>query len=86
MSRNRLRVDWDVVNDFLKTPEMQSEIKRLTREIDQNATQQGSQSRVDFSAQGERARGAVIAGYEDGATAENTRRVLLRSLNGVGNG
>lgn len=79
---NRIRLDWEAINDFLKTPEMQSEIKRHTRRIDQNATQQGSQSRVDFSASGERARGAVIAGYEDGATAENTRRVLLRSLEG----
>lgn len=86
MAVDRLRIHWDVVNDFLKTPEMQEEIKKHTRRIDANATAQGTQSRVDFSADGERARGAVIAGYENGATAENTRRVLLGSLDGGSDG
>ncbi|MGW6754526.1 hypothetical protein [Streptomyces sp. NPDC055006] len=79
---DRLRIKWDVIHELLKSPEMAHEIKRHTREIDANATALGSQTRVDFSADGERARGAVIAGYEDGASAANSRAVLLRSLGG----
>ena len=78
----RIRMNWNAINDFLKTTEVQEIVKKETRRIDANASAQGSQTRVDFSADGERARGAVIAGYENGATAENTRRVLLGSLDG----
>lgn len=78
----RIRINWSVIHDLLKTDGIKEEVKKHTRRIDGNATGQGSQTRVDFSADGERARGAVIAGYENGATAENTRRVLLRSLDG----
>lgn len=76
----RIRMDWNAINDFLKTPEVQNLVKEHTRRIDANAAAQGTETRVDFSANGERARGAVIAGYENGATAESTRRALLRSL------
>lgn len=76
----RIRMNWGAINDFLKSPEMQAIIREQTRRIDENAAAQGAESRVDFSASGERARGAVIAGYETGATAESTRRILLRSL------
>lgn len=82
----RIRINWNVVHDLLKTSEIQDVVKSHTRRIDANASGQGSQTRVDFSADGERARGAVIAGYEKGATAESTRRILLTSLDGGSDG
>lgn len=80
----RLRMKWNAIHELLKTPEMQEEVKKKTRRIDQKAAALGSQTRVDFSAEGERARGAVIVGYEDGATAANSRRVILAALDGEG--
>ncbi|MFD5308185.1 MULTISPECIES: hypothetical protein [Streptomycetaceae] len=76
---NRIRVNWDAVHDLLKNQGTQDVIREHTRRIDQAVT---GQSRVDFSAEGERARGAVIAGYEPGATAESTRAQLLQALDG----
>ncbi|AKY02158.1 hypothetical protein AVV13_gp09 [Streptomyces phage SF1] len=79
---NRLRINWNVVHDLLKNQETQEVIREHTRRIDRAVVGQGGQSRVDFSAEGERARGAVIAGYEPGATAESTRAQLLQALDG----
>lgn len=79
---DRLVIKWDVLHAMLKSPEVSEVIKDHTRRIDANVSGQGVQSRIDFAADGERARGAVIAGYEDGATAENTRRALLGGLDG----
>lgn len=78
----RIRINWPIVHDLLKAPGVAAIVEAQTKRIDQNVAANGSQSRTDFAATGERPRGAVIAGYEDDATAENTRRVLLRSLNG----
>lgn len=75
----RVRINWAVVHDLLKEPALAAVIREETRKIDE-ATD--SESRVDFSADGERPRGAVIAGYESGATAESTRAALLRGLDG----
>lgn len=80
MSRIRLEINWRELHAFLTNDETSEEVTRITRAVDANATANGSQSRWDFAVGAERARGAVIAGYEDGATAENTRDVLLRSL------
>ncbi|MEU5149736.1 hypothetical protein AB0G42_21465 [Streptomyces yangpuensis] len=79
----RIRINWNVIHELLKSEGIKEEVKRHTRRIDAAASAQGSQTRIDFSADGERARGAVIAGYEDGATAESTRRILLGSLDGA---
>lgn len=78
----RIRINWPVIHEMLKSEAVKDEIRKHTRRIDANATALGSQTRIDFEADGERARGAVIAGYEDGATAESTRRILLGSLDG----
>lgn len=80
MAGNRVRINWPVVHELLKAPGVQAEIKSQTRRIDQNAAAQGAQTKVDFAADGARPRGAVIAGYENDASAERTRRILLRSL------
>ncbi|WP_326792049.1 hypothetical protein OHA79_09615 [Streptomyces sp. NBC_00841] len=82
MSGTRVRINWDVVHSLLKLPTTAAIIQEQTGHIDANVTALGLQSRRDFALEGERARGAVIAGYEDGATAERTRRMLLRSLGG----
>jgi hypothetical protein len=82
----RLRINWNVIHDMLKSDGIKVEIRKHTRRIDGNAQALGSQTRIDFEADGERARGAVIAGYETGATAANTRRVLLGSLDGGADG
>jgi len=78
----RIRINWNALNAMLKSPEVAEIVKAETRRVDENVSSQGGQSRVDFAIEGERARGAVIAGYEDGATAESTRSQLLRSLDG----
>jgi len=78
----RIRMNWNAVQDLLKAPATQELIKEKTRDIDRAVNGNGGRSRVDFSAEGERARGAVIAGYEPGATAESTRRQLLQALDG----
>lgn len=75
----RVRINWNAANALLRTQGVQDLVRRKTRDIDSATT---SQSRVDFSADGERPRGAVIAGYEPGATAESTRDALLRGLDG----
>jgi hypothetical protein len=79
---NRVRINWDVVHSLLKLPATAAVIEEHTKRIDANVTALGVQSRRDFAMEGERARGAVIAGYEPTATAENTRRALLLSLDG----
>lgn len=84
MARTRLKINWNVIHDMLKSPEIQHLVKEKTRRIDEKAAALGSQTRVDFSAEGERARGAVIAGYEDDATAHRTRLILLHALDGEG--
>lgn len=83
--RPRVRVNQTEVKKLLKAPAMQDEIRRQTRKIHSEAEDLGTVSRVDFSADGRRARGAIIAGYENEATAERTRRILLQALNGAGN-
>lgn len=82
----RIRINWNVIHDMLKSDGIKEEVRKHTRRIDANAQALGSQTRIDFEADGERARGAVIAGYEDGATAESTRRILLGSLDGGDDG
>lgn len=82
MSNARVRINWPAVHDLLRAPGVAQIIEDQTKRMDQRVTANGSQSRTDFAATGERPRGAVIAGYEDDATAENTRRVLLASLGG----
>lgn len=82
MGRARLKVNWNVIHDMLKANEIQDLVREETRRIDEKAAAMGSQTRVDFSAEGERARGAVIAGYEDEATAQRTRLILLHALDG----
>lgn len=79
MANARIRINWDAVHELLREPKLVDLIREKTRAIDAATA---SESRVDFSADGERPRGAVIAGYEPGATPESTRRALLGGLDG----
>ncbi|MCW7984090.1 hypothetical protein XF35_01790 [Streptomyces platensis subsp. clarensis] len=80
---DRLRVNLGEIFKILGSPETDAEVERVTRQVEQRVAAQGLQARVDLKKGPKRMRGAVIAGYEDGATAENTRQALLRSLDGV---
>lgn len=82
----RIRYNFDYIRGLLTDPETQRVVLEEARKVDQKAIGQGSQTRVDVQAGPRRVRAAVVAGYEDGATAENTRRVLLGSLDGGGDG
>lgn len=82
----RIRYNFDFIRGLLTDPETQRVVLEEARKVDQKAIGQGSQTRVDVQSGPRRIRAAVIAGYEDGATAENTRRVLLGSLDGSGDG
>lgn len=82
MASNRVRMNMTAVRALMKTEGVRQEVERHTRSIDHNVIAQGLQTRVDFQNNPTRPRGAVIAGYEDAATAENSRRSLLRALDG----
>lgn len=79
MAANRIKINRAAIVALLHEGGVQAEVQRVTREIDANMTALGSQTRVDFSQTSERPRGAVIGGYEDGATVEGTRAKLLRA-------
>lgn len=79
MAGTRLQISFDGILSLLVEPGVQAEIERITTAID---TATDSDSRVDYQT-GMRFRGAVIAGYEAGATAESTRDALVRGLDGA---
>lgn len=82
MSAGRVRINWPAIHELLKSAEIAALVEDHTRRIDQKAIAQGCQTRTDFAASGDRPRGAVIVGYEQEASAANSRRVLLGSLDG----
>lgn len=84
MTVQRVRIKWPAVHGLLKSPEVAALVRETTKRIDAQAQAHDLGTRTDFAAAGERARGAVIGGYEDSATAENTRQILLASLGGPG--
>lgn len=81
----RIRYNFNLIRGFLKSTETQRVLLETARKVEANAKSQGAGTRVDSQLGQRRARAAVIAGYERGATAESTRRVLLRSLD-IGGG
>ncbi len=80
MARSRIRYNFDFIRSMTTLPETQRVVVAVARQVDAKAIAQGSQTKVDTQSGPNRVRAAVIAGYENGATAENTRRVLLNSL------
>lgn len=81
----RIRYNFNAIRGLLTSPGALRTVVIAARKVEENAQSQGSQTRVDWQTGPNRARAAVIAGYEPGATAEKTRRVLIRSLD-IGGG
>ncbi len=77
----RVEFNWNQLKAILTAPRTASYVQQQTNRIAASASAE-SEVRTDMTFEGERVRGAVIAGYENGATAEHTREVLLRSLDG----
>lgn len=82
MSNIRMRYNHNLIRSFLTDPATADVVMQAARDVESGL---GSvQSRVDIQNGPNRIRVAVIAGYEDGATAENTREALLRATGGAG--
>lgn len=80
---DRITIKMSEIRKLLKLPEVDAEVIRIAGLVENRVTAQALQTRIDQKKGRKRMRAAVIAGYEDGATAENTRRALLRSMDGV---
>lgn len=82
MSRSTVRLvpNHQVIRDLMKSEGAQREVLRKARDIDAALGSVGVQTKVDTQVGPTRARAAVIAGYEENATAEGTRRNLLLSF------
>lgn len=76
----RMRYNFDAIRALSTSEGAQEAVMRKARDIDAALRSVGIQTKVDFQPGPNRARAAVIAGYEDGATAERTRRNLLLAL------
>ncbi|MFJ9318803.1 hypothetical protein [Streptomyces globisporus] len=76
----RIRYNFDLIRSLTTSEGAQRVVLQKARDIDAALTSVGVQTRVDTQDGPNRARAAVIAGYEPGATAERTRRNLLLAL------
>ena len=79
---DRIRYNFKYIRGLAKDPKVQELVQEQAKRIASKADALGSGTRTDLEVGPRRVRGAVIAGYEPGATAENTRCVLLSSLDG----
>lgn len=84
MSKPRIRYNWSLIRSYPRSERAAEITLEIAHRIDKMVTESGCQSRVDIATGRNRVRAAVIAGYEDGATAENTRRVMLSALDAGG--
>lgn len=80
MSDARIRYNFDLIRGLTTLPRTHALMLQKARAVDAALRSAGVQTKVDAQAGPNRARAAVIAGYEDGATAETTRRNLLLAL------
>jgi hypothetical protein len=76
----RIRYNFEFIRGLTSSEGAQRVVLAKARDIDAALRSVGVQTKVDVQAGPGRARAAVIAGYEDGATAEGSRRNLLLSL------
>jgi hypothetical protein len=77
---DRIRYNFNAIRALPASPGAQRVVLQKARDVDDALRSVGAETRVDTQAGPTRARAAVIAGYEDGATAEITRRNLLLAL------
>lgn len=80
MSGPRIRYNFDAIRALNTAPRTHAYLLKKAHDVDAALRSVGVQTRVDAQAGPNRARAAVIAGYEDAATAEGTRRNLLLAL------
>jgi hypothetical protein len=80
MSGVRLRYNFDFIRSLNTAEGTQRVIKQKAQDVDAALRSVNLQTRVDFQEGPNRARAAVIAGYEDNATAERTRFFLLKAI------
>lgn len=80
MTGARITYNFDMIRGLATLPRTHALMLQKARQVDDVLRSVGVETRVDAQAGPNRARAAVIAGYEDGATAERTRRNLLLAL------
>lgn len=80
MSRVRIRYNFDAIRALPNSPGAQRVVLQKARDVDAALLSVGVQTKVDTQSGPTRARAAVIAGYEDNATAAGSRRNLLLAL------
>lgn len=80
MANARIRYNFDAIRALSTSEGAQRVVLQKARDIDAALRSVGVETKVDVQDGPRRARAAVIAGYENGATAEGTRRNLLLSL------
>lgn len=77
---SNIRYNFDAIRALLTAEGTVRAVRDAAEKVENKAMDQGAQTRTDFQSGPNRARAAVIVGYEPGATAERSRRILLRSL------
>lgn len=80
MSGVRIRYNFDFIRSLTTLPRTHALLLQKAHHVDAALSSAGAQNRVDAQSGPNRARAAVITGYEDGATAEGSRRNLLLAL------
>jgi hypothetical protein len=80
MSGVRMRYNFEAIRGLGTLPRTHALLLQKAHDIDAALRSVGVQTQVDAQPGPTRARAAVIAGYEDGATAEGTRRNLLLAM------
>lgn len=76
----RIRYNFDFIRGLTTSEGAQRVILAKARDVDAALRSVGVQTKVDTQSGPARARAAVVAGYEDGAHADTTRRNLLLAL------
>ncbi len=80
MSRVRIRYNFDMIRGLNTLPRTHALLLQKAHHVDAALRSVGAQTKVDAQPGPNRARAAVITGYEPGATAEGSRRNLLLAL------
>ena len=76
----RITYNFNMIRGLTTLPRTHALLLQRARMVDDALRSVGVQTKVDAQPGPNRARAAVIAGYEAGATAESTRRNLLLAL------
>lgn len=84
MSNVRITYNFDFIRSLPKNVKAGHVVLAEANRMKSGVEGEGVEARIDYQADGSRFRAAVIAGYEETATAENTRKALLRNLGGSG--